>query len=49
MIGDYSTSFDWSRNGNAFASTRGYPNLAVFLCEPACNSDQVRGETGVQN
>jgi hypothetical protein len=31
MIGDYSTSFDWSRNGNAFASTRGYPNLAVFL------------------
>jgi iron complex outermembrane receptor protein len=28
---DYSTSFNWSRNGNAFATTGGYPNLAVFL------------------
>jgi iron complex outermembrane receptor protein len=27
---DYSTSFDWSRNSNTFATKGGYPNLAVF-------------------
>jgi hypothetical protein len=27
----------------------GYPLIIIFGCEPACNSDQVRGGTGVQN
>jgi hypothetical protein len=36
------------RVAEKLASTRSLVEL-VHLCEPACNSDQVRGETGVQN
>jgi hypothetical protein len=35
------------RGGSAATHTREIPD--VMFCEPACNSDQVRGETGVQN
>jgi hypothetical protein len=31
------------------ALPRGCFDAALSLCEPACNSDQVRGEIGVQN
>jgi hypothetical protein len=33
----------------AFAETDVTEDLKTIDCEPACNSDQVRGEIGVQN